>query len=404
MARRLPISRSPTDTIANPGTAGTAGAFQSAIAFNGSLSGLGNNINGTLTVTGNTFTNPHYSGLDVQSDNGTVTSANVSNNTVTNPGFSGINFVGTGNASTAFNVNGATINQNNISGSGGNGIQVSISNASTTGPGATAGIPNDASNRINITNNSVTSIDSTGTQAITYALQGANSALRSRGNFLIQCNGKNSGGCTAPTASPLASSAIGTVLLIGNNGYATATGIVDNNSIVATQTPNMGGGNGIAGGNGTAGTGNTETPLLTLTVTNNSISGTDGNGILLVGRGVSGTFNLRIAGNTVRTPVNARRLAREGIRVDAGNATSGDDAVCTTISGNTSAGSNGAGGIGIRKQGTVATTNDFGITGLAPSPATGPQAASFVAGQNPAGNGVDNINGDNFVSCATAPP
>jgi hypothetical protein len=51
----------------------------------------------------------------------------------------------------------------------------------------------------------------------------------------------------------------------------------------------------------------------------------------------------------------------------------------------------------------VATVNVFGITSLSPSPATGPQAASFVAGLNPAGNGTDNISGDQFVSCSTAP-
>jgi large repetitive protein len=90
--------------------------------------------------------------------------------------------------------------------------------------------------------------------------------------------------------------------------------------------------------------------------------------------------------------------------VDAGNAASLDDLVCLNISGNTSAGSNGALGIGIRKQGTVATTNDFGITGLSPSPATRTQAATFVAGNNPTGGGAEFINGDNFVSCLTAPP
>jgi len=139
-------------------------------------------------------------------------------------------------------------------------------------------------------------------------------------------------------------------------------------------------------------------------VTNNTISGTDGNGILLVGRGTSGFADMKIASNAVGAPVNAGGTAREGIRIDAGNAASADDGVCVTLSGNTSAGSNGAGGIGIRKQGSVQTTNDFGITGLAPSPATGAQAATFVSAQNPAGGGVDNISGSNFQSCNTAPP
>jgi hypothetical protein len=181
-------------------------------------------------------------------------------------------------------------------------------------------------------------------------------------------------------------------------------GVVSNNVIVATHTPNLGGGNGIGGGNGVAGAGNAWTPDLSLTVTNNTISGTDGNVILLVGRGTSGFADMKVANNTVGVPVNAGGTAREGIRIDAGNAGSADDGVCATISGNVSAGSNGAGGIGIRKQGVIQTTNDFGITGLVPSPATGAQAAAFVSSQNPAGGGTDNISGSNFQSCATAPP
>jgi hypothetical protein len=46
----------------------------------------------------------------------------------------------------------------------------------------------------------------------------------------------------------------------------------------------------------------------------------------------------------------------------------------------------------------VATTSDFGINGLSPSPATAAQAEAFVAALNPAGGGVLAINGSNFVS------
>jgi len=384
-------------------SAGNA-SFDSAIAFNGTNSGLGNNIAGTLTVTGNTITNSFYSGLDIQSDNGDVTNAVVSNNTITGTTQgSGINFVGTNNASTVFKVENATVNQNNVSNTGGTGIQFSISGSNASGPGAVAGVPGDPTKLISITNNSVT-VKPTATQAITVANTGGNPASRAKTNFLIQCNGRNTGGCTAPVATPLGSSDLGTVILVGNNGYADMVGTVNNNAIVATHTPNLGGGNGIAGGNGVAGAGNAWTPDLTLTVTNNTISGTDGNGILLVGRGTSGFADMKIASNAVGAPVNAGGTAREGIRIDAGNAASADDGVCVTISGNTSAGSNGAGGIGIRKQGSVQGTNDFGITGLAPSPATGVQAATFVSSQNPAGGGVDAINGSNFQSCNTAPP
>jgi Bacterial Ig domain len=343
--------------------------FDSCISFNGNGTGLGNNIAGTLTITGNTLTNAYYSGVDVQGDNGTVTNANISNNTITNTTVGvGINFNGQNNASTAFNLQNATINQNNISGIAGTGIQAQCSSSNLTGPGASCGTPGDGTKLISITNNSVL-LQPTATQGITITSTGGNSGSRAKGNFLVQCNGRNTGGCTAPTGTALGSSSQGTVILIGNNGFADMAATINNNTVLATHTPNLGGGNGIAGGNGVAGAGNAWTPQLTLSVTNNIVNGTDGNMILLVGRGTSGFANMKVTGNTVGTPNNPGGTAREGIRIDAGNAASADDGVCVTLSGNTCAiGSNGAAGIGIRKQGTVQTTNDFGLTGLAPSP------------------------------------
>jgi hypothetical protein len=88
--------------------------------------------------------------------------------------------------------------------------------------------------------------------------------------------------------------------------------------------------------------------------------------------------------------------------VDAGNANSVDDAVCLDISGNTSAGSGGSQGIGLRKQGTVATTNDFGIEGMAAT--ASPGVESYVDGLNPAGGGTLLISATSgFSNCNTAP-
>ncbi len=364
-------------TIANAGNA----SFKSAIGFNGGAvsPGFGNNINGTLTVTGNTFTNPFYSAVEIQSDNGTVTVADISNNTITNPGFGGINLVGIGNVTTSFNLNRATINQNNITSAGGTGIQVSIGNSNTYGPGATAGSLATGSDIISITNNSI-SIDPTGANAIIVANSGGNNASRTKTNFLIQCNGKNSGGCSAPTANPITGSSIGTDILIGNNGYATMVGTVDNNSIDANHTVGGGAGNGIGGGNGVAGAGNAWTPDLTLTVTNNTITDTDGNGILLVGRGTSGIARYGIRNNTVAAPLSG---VRPGIRVDAGNASSADDSICLDISGNTTAGSGGHEGIGLRKQGTSSTVNDFGIEGMSATTTPGIETYVGNTGLNP---------------------
>jgi len=143
----------------------------------------------------------------------------------------------------------------------------------------------------------------------------------------------------------------------------------------------------------------TETPTLNIAVTGNTISQTDGNGILLVARDAAGHLNAGVRNNNVAAPLAG---VRPGIRLDAGNTNSTDDAVCADISGNTSAGSGGSQGIGLRKQGTVPTTNDFGIEGMA---ATGtPGVESFVDGQNPAGNGTLLISAaSGFSSCNTAP-
>jgi hypothetical protein len=296
-------------------------------------------------------------------------------------------------------VTNGTFNQNNISNTGGNGIRFSLTNTSTLGPGPSAGVPG---NPIFITNNSITSITSTSGQAITYVLQGERSLSRAQGNFVIQCNGRNTGGCSAPTASPLASSATGSVILIRNNDFATATGIVDNNVIVSTQTPNAGGNNGIDARYGSPG-GITSTPNLTLTVTNNSVSGTDGNGILLAGRGGSGSANIKVANNSVGASVNAGGAATEGIRVDAGDSASVNDSICLNMSGNTSAGSNGGSGLGIRKQGTNPAINNFGIQGIPQNPPTNQNVTDYLTAQNPNGNGLHIISGTAFTQCSTAP-
>jgi large repetitive protein len=207
---------------------------------------------------------------------------------------------------------------------------------------------------------------------------------RTKTNFIVQCNGRSTGGCTAP--GPLNGSAIGTVVLIGNNGFSDMAGTVDNNLIDANHTAGGGGGNGVGGGNGIVigcSGGRCETPDLTLTVTNNTITDTDGNGILLVGRDTSGLAKLKIQNNNAAAPLSG---VRPGIRVDAGNAASSDDAVCLNIAGNTSAGSGGSQGIGLRKQGTVSTTNDFGINGMGAT--STPGVETYVNGLNPVGSGT----------------
>jgi hypothetical protein len=104
-----------------------------------------------------------------------------------------------------------------------------------------------------------------------------------------------------------------------------------------------------------------------------------------------------IRNNSIAAP---RSGVRPGIRVDAGNASSVDDNVCLEISGNTSAGSGGTQGIGLRKQGTVTTTNDFRVEGMAAT--STPNIETYINSQNPAGSGTLLISATSgFSSCTT---
>jgi hypothetical protein len=368
-------------------------ASESAVAFNDSDSdpatasgrGVGNNLAGVVTIAGNTLTNAFYSGIDIQSDAGTISLANISTNTITNPGQYGVDVAGTGTATTVFGLTGGTISDNVITGSGFDGIQLVVGNGNATGPAGVAGVPN-TTDKVLINGNTI-SLDDTAANAVAVATNGLNSAQRTQMNFTIN----NSG--------PITGSNTGTTVLIGNNGYSDMTGTISNNTIDASHTANLAGSNAIGGGNGAGSAGSASTPNLVLSVTNNTITNTDGNGILLVGRGATGNARYTVTGNTVAAPINVGGSIRQGIRVDAGSATSVDDAVCIAISGNNSAASNGGGGIGLRKQGTVAGTNDFGIVGIPQALPTNTEVQNYVNSQNPSAGSSLVVSGSAFVQC-----
>ncbi|HEY3350735.1 MAG TPA: Ig domain-containing protein [Thermoanaerobaculia bacterium] len=368
-------------TINNSGTSGTPGGGNtySNIGFNANPT-TARNIQGTLTVTGSTLTNAWFSGIDVQCGDGTLASATITGNTITSPATAatsqgqGINFVGVGGAATTFSLTSATIASNTIRNfPSGAGIQVNLSSASPAGPGTTAGIPNDATNIVSITGNDIQGLSAAvpmNTSAIIFAVSGANPASRSRANANISNNGT--------IGTPL-SNMVGTAILVGINGDTTATVATSNNVIVAHNSL---GSQGIGGGNGISNS-SADTPDFTWTIVNNAISATDGNGILAEGRGVTGSLKVKIQGNTVAAPLGG---IRPGIRVDAGNATSVSDSVCLNIAANSSAGSGGAQGIGLRKQGTNPALNAFGVNGMAAT-AT-PAVEAYVDSLNPAGGGT----------------
>jgi len=107
-------------------------------------------------------------------------------------------------------------------------------------------------------------------------------------------------------------------------------------------------------------------------------------------------FKVSITNNNVAAPLGG---VRPGIRVDSGNNTAGENAtICANITGNTSAGSGGSMGIGLRKQGTAPATDAFGVVGMGAT--ASPGVESYVAGLNPAGGGVFLISAlSGFTSC-----
>jgi hypothetical protein len=252
---------------------------------------------------------------------------------------------------------------------GGNAVEGGAS--TTVGTGGTP---------ITITNNTIagqSAANRMGTQGILFNVNGTGT-----GNFNVSNNN--------------VSNTVGNSISHNVFGDAVVTSTISGNTVVSN---NQLGSQGIAGGTSTTGGFATNTPSLTVTITNNNVSQTDGNGILMVARDSSGgQLNIAVKSNTVAAPLGG---VRPGIRVDAGNAT-GDNDVCLDISGNTSAGSGGSQGIGLRKQGTSTTVNAFGIEGL---PADGtPNIENYVNGQNPAGNGTLLISATSgFTSCGSAP-
>ena len=262
----------------------------------------------------------------------------------------------------------------------GGGIIAQGGNSNVAGPAGVFGTPSTA-NKITINGNKIHGASATermNTSAIAAVVSGKGVA-----NFDVSNNGT--------VVEPLGNTT-GTVILVGANGLTTSEFLVNNNVIVGN---NAFGSQGIGGGTGVT-FGATDTPSMTITATNNSVSAIDGNGILLVSRGATGQLRAKVQNNTVAAPLGG---VRPGIRIDAGNASSIDDSVCLNISGNTSAGSGGSQGIGLRKQGTVATTNDFSIHLMAAT-AT-PNIEAYVNGLNPAGGSTLLISATSgFTNCS----
>ncbi len=244
----------------------------------------------------------------------------------------------------------------------------------------------DPDNLISITDNTI-SLDPTGTNAIALTNHTA-SAERGELNFEIRNN-------------TLSGSATGSVVRVVTNGTADTVGVIDNNDIDGNHAPNTLN-NGIEVSTGPGGGTHLWNPELTVDITNNRITETDGHGILVQSTGAFAESYVTIANNDVAAPFES---GLSGIFVQAGDATSGSDSIFLKIFENTSAG-NGTQGVGLWKEGTDQRVNVFGIFD-APGgpklsiPPTNAGVQAFVAALNPSSNGATISSGDRFVKFDT---
>ena len=390
-------------TINNVGTAATGQHQESNVSFNDNGTFTTSTVSGVVSITQNVLTNARRHGIQLETGSGTISNLTITNNTLTSSTSAAVS-LGTGilvavqgSAGTTAHLTTGNISNNTVTNfPSAEGIAVlggsgNTSNNTSSTLGA-SGTP------INITNNTIAGQAAAASHLGSNAIRASMNSQVGVMNVNINCNGKTTGGCTA--TGPITNiQGQGVSVFVG--GTITGTATVTNNVIIANQTLGAGTqGMALQVDDGPAGLG-TSAANYNTTISGNSVSAYEGNGIRVIARASLGFLDATIQNNTVGTPILTNR---NGIRVDSGSA-AGDVGICMNMTGNTSAGSGVNQGIGLRKQGTVATTNDFGIVGLSPSPATDVQAAAFVAGLNPAGNGVDVLSGQNFVSCTqTAAP
>ncbi|HJR78720.1 MAG TPA: Ig-like domain-containing protein [Anaerolineales bacterium] len=384
--------------IDNVGTAAVGQYEESNIAFNdnGAFNSIA--LSGTVSITNNTLTNARRHGIDIENGNGTISNLTISNNVLTSSTNASVS-LGTailtliqGSASTTAHLTTGTISSNTITNFP-SGEGIAILGGSGNGSNNTSATLGANGTPINITNNTISGQPAAASHLGSNAIRASMNSQVGVMNFNVSCNGNTSAGCT--TTGPI-TNIQGQGISVFAGGSITGTTTVNNNVIVANQTLGAGTqGLAVQVDDGPAGLG-TSSADYNVIITNNNVSNYEGNGIRAIARASLGKMDLTIQNNIVGTPILANR---NGIRVDAGSAV-GDVTLCLNMTGNTSDGSGVNQGIGIRKQGTVANTNDFGIIGLSPSPTTGANAAAEVATDNPSGGGVDVLSGDNFVSCA----
>jgi hypothetical protein len=380
--------------INNSGTGGGVGT--SNIAFNDSVTFQENNVSGTVTITGNTLSNPHYHGVEIFNWAGLLDYANVSGNTITAKSGgphsfgSAIGLIARGENVTSASVTRANLDNNTVQ-NGWLSVGIQAQGGHTgTAPAITFGVAGHATNVISISGNTLTAplADPFNAEGILAVHNHAGQA-----NFKINNNG---------TAALPIGKTKGTAISNSAFGNVTVTSEVKNNYIAPSNIfSSQGIGIGTSSSISPTSGGNVQTPNMTVAVENNNISQTDGAGILAVAIDASGLLKIAIKNNIIGARASS---GGQSLVVRAGG-TNGDNDVCLDISGNTSAPPAGFPeflGIGLRKQGTSPTANAFGIEGMAAT--ASPGVESYVNGLNPNGGGTLLVSGTSgFSNCSSAP-
>ena len=369
------VNFSLTNTEIN-GSGSIAVGGTSNVAFNDLVAGTGSNLAGAVVISDNNFTNAAWHGVDILNFSGNITSLDVSNNIITSSTSaavslgSGIRVQTLGSAGSAAGLGSTTISTNTINNfpSGGGVLVLGGNSASLVAPAANM-------SSVTINANSIS-----GQSAV--ARMGTNA-------ILATTSGVGSGSFTI--ANNTLSHTTGTTIGFGADGIANGTFAITGNTINSNNqfsSSGIGGGVGVVFAGGNAATAN-------VNIAGNIITNTNGTGILAVARAGAGQLSVKINNNSVTAPTAG---FGDGIRVDAGNTASTDDAVCLEITGNTTAGVGGGSGIALRKQGTVATTNDFAIEGLVGS--FSPAIENLVNSLNPGSTGTGLVSAaSGFSSC-----
>lgn len=375
-------------TVSGSGTT-SHGTLDSNIAFNDNGATV-NNIDGTLTVSNSKLLTGYQFGIDVLNNNGTISNLQLTNNEITSAtaltdsAGSGIRIQEVGSISTVSNLTKGSISGNAITGFP-NGAGVVLQGGNAAGAGAPTGAfgTSGTGNAVVVNANTIQGHSAANPMSTNCILV----TMPARGTGYVDITNNGTIG------TPLRYNT-GNCISVNAFGDYQLTSTINGN-IVAPQSQ-VSGSSGIAFGvaSQTVGGAVVDSAQMNIAVQANTVSQTTSAGI----RGVSsdhGTLRAKVVNNTVSAPT----ISGEGIRINSGNNTSSDSNVCLQIQGNTAAGFAGFTGIGLRKQGSVSTTNDFGIVGLSPSPASGAQMVTYVDGQNPSGGGTTSVSGDQYLVC-----